>query len=255
MQSTRDWHSAWEQLEAQRIRLAEHADGHESSAATSAFMLNGDAGGTAALTAPRIEPSFPTDVLVPAQTGALIVSMPLTGPQCTPEGGTVVQLAELPKAQPKKRAAAKRKPALRKPRKRKAAARKPAARKSTARKRVSRTAPLVLAPAPPAVVKPEPASPDPALITPLPRSAAPAHWRKSGLLGELSFWLRRRMRGTLNLLAKVKAPPEPAARRRQARIHASDEQADEQELARLRAENDSLRAQLESMRALAEAAK
>ncbi|WP_140420579.1 hypothetical protein [Novosphingobium sp. B 225] len=168
---------------------------------------------------------FPADVLIPPHRGAMARAISLAEP---------VTATAKPKRKPK----AKRPPKL--------AKRKKAAAKSAAVPVIAlpnRPEPLValdaappsapLAPLPRLPLTPS-IAPAQVPLRPLPRRRTLAPWRPAGLAAQIGAWLLGRSRKLAALLA-----PRPGHR-----------PAADQELARLRAENERLRLQIEALLAL-----
>ena len=168
--------------------------------------------------------SFPADVLIPPHRGAIARSIELAGPVSVATPGFT------PKA--------KRKPRPKRPGK--------AARKVPAR---LAEVPVIALPARPEPLVALEASPSPAPlappprrpialpphgpITPLPRRRTLAPWRPAGLAAQLGQWLRDRAAALSRRVAATSAQAPPDV-----------------ELARLRAENEHLRLQIEALLAL-----
>lgn len=177
--------------------------------------------------APPVLRGFPADVLVPPRRGASLRSVELPA-------AAVAAAPPKPKRKPRPKRPPKPKPA-----KRHKAAKPPSPPVAQAIPLPRLPEPLTVhAAAPPAApLAPLPrlphAPPPRGPVRPLPRRRTLAPWRPAGLAAQIGQWLLGRSRKLAALLAARVADPAPAA-----------------ELARLRAENERLRLQIEALLAL-----
>ncbi len=254
MQKARSWQDSFDRLEAvrrderqmhdaeeQQVRDAEAAYARAvameaEKPAAPGFMLgseNADSG--EALTKPK-KLAKPEKLASPKPPAS---PKKLAKPKQRAKSGTRKSASRKPAAP--RRVAAKAKPPVAKSR--------PAKPRKSAPRRKPANAAL-----PPAIALPSeiPAAPaEQLLITPLPRSASLAPYRKTGLFGLIGSWLRIATRqATSGLAGSVRRPNmKPKARKPAGQFRAPFD-----EVAELRDENARLRSQLEALLALQEKA-
>ena len=174
---------------------------------------------------PPVLRSFPADVVVPPRRGAMARSVDIVVPPLAAPAKP--KRKPRPKRVPKPKAAKRHKAAQDAPQIAKAIPLPQLPEPLVALQTSPPNAPL--APLPRLPITPPPRGP----LRPLPRRRTLTPWRPAGLAAQIGQWLIGRSRALAALLAPRRADPAPA-----------------EELARLRAENERLRLQLEALLAL-----
>lgn len=194
----------------------------------------------------RAPQAFPADVIIPPHRGA--VTQELAAPAAAaPEPPALFAVPEKPAAPPrKKKAAAKR----RKPAKRVRAVKGRGAKKTGTATPSAAVAPThgetIFAMPPLAEPLVDDRTPMPREVQPLPRSRALARPPRGGMLGAIAQWIGS------GLIWLIESGPRPAPAKGMAPRQRAQQRASTDEMARLRAENENLRLQLEALLALQE---